>query len=373
MRRLFWPALLIVVSVVVAGCFGGGGSSGPQAPTIDVKATPGTVDVGGTVQLTATVKGPGASGATVSWAVNQGHGELSATAGNQVKWTAPGTPGTYTITATVTIDGKATVLPVQIQVVTSGGGGPSVDASAYYGINSKWVYQVTTYENLDKLNVYPGEQTIEVLGPATFRGKNALLVRGTTIVESEAVPTTAGGQVAFLAAAMDDNDDDDEDDDDESPLIFVFDEYFELLQDEIRVLGTTAIVDLGVGTIEIESEFTPFASLPASLHEGLVFKTEYTVTADISLGGVVGGTETADIVKTYEVLEVVPEAVNTPAGNFPNALKAVYRLSWTEDQEPQDIQLHTHWYDSVVGLVRQEVSDTDGLLFTTELLDYQLP
>ncbi len=68
------------------------------ASTAVVEATPATHEmvVGGTVALSATVTG--AVTQTVTWSVPAGNGSLSTTSGLSTVYTAPATPGTYTVT-----------------------------------------------------------------------------------------------------------------------------------------------------------------------------------------------------------------------------------------------------------------------------------
>jgi hypothetical protein len=96
-------------------CGGGGGSSSP-APTptptvtsVTVSPNPGSVNLnsGSTLQFTATVNGTGSYSSAVTWSASSGSVNSSGL------YTAPATPGNYTVTATSVQDasksGTATV------------------------------------------------------------------------------------------------------------------------------------------------------------------------------------------------------------------------------------------------------------------------
>lgn len=106
-RSLLFVAVLCI-SVLVAACGGGnkGKSTDPSsAKPLDIQVTADlqAVYAGGEVKLTAEVSGEGASGAGVAWTVVPDAGILSTNRGRALTWTAPDTPGLYTIKATATV------------------------------------------------------------------------------------------------------------------------------------------------------------------------------------------------------------------------------------------------------------------------------
>lgn len=101
---------------LLAACGSVSGDGGPEAEplAVSVSAEPTSVEVGGTVALTATVSGEGAEPSVVTWSAAEG--SLSADVGATVTWTAPATAGTYEVTAALTGGGSTVTATASVEV-----------------------------------------------------------------------------------------------------------------------------------------------------------------------------------------------------------------------------------------------------------------
>ena len=109
-------ALSVLLVGLLAACGSVGGDGGPEGEplAVSVTAEPTSMEVGGTVALTATVSGEGAEASEVTWSAAEG--SLSADAGAAVSWTAPATPGTYEVTAALTGGGTTVTATASVEV-----------------------------------------------------------------------------------------------------------------------------------------------------------------------------------------------------------------------------------------------------------------
>jgi hypothetical protein len=117
MRRLFTgAAVFLFASFLLASC--GGGSSTPVVKpgiSVNITASPATIDVTQTANLTATVMND-ATAAGVTWMVT-GAGSLSAQTASAATYVAP-TSGSSAVTATVTATSKADMTKFMSTTIT---------------------------------------------------------------------------------------------------------------------------------------------------------------------------------------------------------------------------------------------------------------
>lgn len=107
--------MLLILSLSLVGCFGNFGVSRTiDAFVVTVVFDPESIEVGGETLLSASITGPGATNAIVTWAAEEGI--LSDDVGPEVSWTAPGEAGVYTIVATATVNDKSTTSSVDVRV-----------------------------------------------------------------------------------------------------------------------------------------------------------------------------------------------------------------------------------------------------------------
>lgn len=97
-------AVLLLAAACLLGCGGGGALSSPPSPpvTVTVVGPSAVLNTGSSFTLTATVHN--ASNSAVTWSVVQVGGGSITAAG---VYTAPATPGTYTVRATSQSDPSA--------------------------------------------------------------------------------------------------------------------------------------------------------------------------------------------------------------------------------------------------------------------------
>lgn len=111
--RLTWTLIILLLALVTTSC---GGGAPVEKLAITVMADASNVIVENTVQLEATLQGPGAATATITWSANPESGTFTPDRGRNVSWTAPEQAGTYELSAATTIDGVTSTGSVTITV-----------------------------------------------------------------------------------------------------------------------------------------------------------------------------------------------------------------------------------------------------------------
>jgi hypothetical protein len=113
--RIAWLVVLAAVAVLVKGCGDGATPNGsPQVGSLTSDAAEVSPD--GSCTLTCTATDPEGHGLSFDWSCSGG---TITGSGASVNWTAPDTPGTYTVTVIVSDGTSSATSTVDIEVVNN--------------------------------------------------------------------------------------------------------------------------------------------------------------------------------------------------------------------------------------------------------------